>query len=49
MTGGEVCGVVFASDSVPASAFTTVMEKQQISVENKIFTSLSAYRLYVLH
>ena len=28
---------MFASDSVPASAFTTMMEKQQISVENKIF------------
>ena len=40
---------MFASDLVPASASTAMMEKQQISVENKIFTSLSAYRLYVLH
>ena len=31
---------MFASDSVPASAFTTMMEKQQISVENKIVYQL---------
>ena len=40
---------MLASDSVPASASTAMVEKQQISVENKIFTSLSACRLYVLH
>ena len=40
-------GVVFASNLVPASAFTAMMEKQ-ISVENQTFYQLSAYRLYVL-
>ena len=31
---------MFASDLVPVSAFSAMMEKQQVTVENKIFYQL---------